>query len=260
MRADGLVIEYIFGGFDIPCNTSKDLELKVDDALSALSYRFSAPEELRISQKSPGKIAGNKTLQVRQAIKQTIDAKAQKSAAEDKSEQNPISNSINSRLTSKVLQKTKSSSTSSSSTSSSSSSSPFSASSSSSSEKKADSVEKKHHDFEEWLARENYELMTRNYQRFMEGYINGPMQTALKAPKYSYVQEKRGKQFGWGDEVISYKERTEFVRKMQMNALIGGSHNYIEPQQKELYEHWKTINKFNMLLSFALYDWAGSGR
>jgi hypothetical protein len=253
MRFDGLVIEYILGGFDIPCNTSKNLELKVDDALSALSYRFSAPEKFRISQKSHDRTAGNKTLHAKQAIKQAIDAKTQKSAVEDKSGQNPQSDSINSKLTSTVLQKTKSSSTSSSSPSPSSSSS-------SSSEKKADSVEKKHQDFEEWLARENYEFMTRNYQRFMEGYINAPMQTALKAPEYSYVQEKKEKQFGWGDELIPYEERVELARKLQMNKLVGGPHNYVEPDKKQLYEYWKLISKFNEQLSFAIHDWVAAGR
>jgi hypothetical protein len=102
-----------------------------------------------------------------------------------------------------------------------------------------------------FVAKQQYDMLVRRYNEFMSNYLSDNPQTGQKA--YDYISEK-GKEWHWGDEVISYKERQEIARSVQMNALLGGSHNHVPPEMKEKYERWKDVSKFNMLLSFWMYD------
>jgi len=94
----------------------------------------------------------------------------------------------------------------------------------------------------------DYQRHTGLYKEFMKGYDIQSDSTAYE------FEDAEHKEFEWGDEVISYKERKEFVRCVQMNALMQGEHNPVDPQIKERYEFWKYASKFNLTMSFLMYS------
>jgi len=99
---------------------------------------------------------------------------------------------------------------------------------------------------------DEYARHTELYMRFFSEYMRSTNQNHSGYNFYS-SEETSKTQFSWGDEVINYKERKELVRKMQLNKVMQGDHNYVDPQDKEAYEHWKNVSKFNMLMSFHMY-------
>jgi len=97
----------------------------------------------------------------------------------------------------------------------------------------------------------DYERHTQLYKEAMKSY-EGPR---LSETAYSYsTEEKKQKDFDWGAEIMTYKERREYVRKVQMNALMGGRHNHIDPEEERNYAYWKWARKENEQMSFQLYD------
>jgi hypothetical protein len=120
------------------------------------------------------------------------------------------------------------------------------------------SIEKEIKPIEEFIARQQYELQTRQYQQFMANYLAESMLPKKAGYDYSFAEEKQ--QWKWGDELISYKEREQVARVIMMNSLMGGIHNHAHPEVKERYNGWRDGNKFNMLVSFMMYDRAsGTG-
>ena len=96
-----------------------------------------------------------------------------------------------------------------------------------------------------------YARHTENYRKFHSEYIKSMASTGEYK---SYTAESTSKVVSWVEEAISYKERKELVRTIQMNALMGGAHNPVDTSLKEAYEHWKMCSKFNELMSFMMYD------
>jgi hypothetical protein len=119
-------------------------------------------------------------------------------------------------------------------------------------EPKAEWVSEAKDEGDSFIAHQNYVMVSRNYQLFLES-LNEPYTSNL--PKnvdlYSESQNK-GPEPGF--EVISYKERLQVARNVQMNALLGGGHNYVPPKDMESYKYWTIASKFNQLLSFLMYD------
>jgi len=103
------------------------------------------------------------------------------------------------------------------------------------------------------LFEEAYLKHTQLYSDFMNQYLSMSQSIKNNYEAYSNSQ-KTTRTFSWGDEIINYKERKEMVRVVQMNALMQGEHNHIDPDTKERYELWKYASKFNLLMSFMMYE------
>jgi len=106
---------------------------------------------------------------------------------------------------------------------------------------------------------EDYFRHTEIYRQFHADYLKSTTPANSIYDFYSAAETTREREFSWGEEVISYRERKELVRKMQMNALMQGGHNNVDPGAKERYEFWKYTSKFNLLMSFMMYERALSG-
>jgi hypothetical protein len=98
----------------------------------------------------------------------------------------------------------------------------------------------------------SYESATRRYQSYVAGLPDGSKRSGHSA--YDSYSEPKNHAFKAKDsELISFKERKEVARVIQMNLLMGGGHNHVDPKQEELYKWWK-LDKFNLLMSFLMYD------
>lgn len=104
-------------------------------------------------------------------------------------------------------------------------------------------------EIEEAATTDMYAQHTDMYKRFHKEMMKSIYQQVQTA---EYTEEEKADAFSWGDDVISYKERKEIVRKIQMNALLGAGHNHIDPQEKDRYEFWKYASKFNLTMSFLM--------
>jgi hypothetical protein len=101
------------------------------------------------------------------------------------------------------------------------------------------------------LPADDYSRHTSIYKQFFAGHISRD----TSAVNYAEVMDDVPKNSMGSDvEAISYKERKDFVRTIQMNALMGAMHNAVDPQIKEAYEMWKYASKFNQLMSFMMYE------
>ncbi len=96
----------------------------------------------------------------------------------------------------------------------------------------------------------DYERHTELFRRFMETCDTGGHHEG--APEY--YEEPPAQDFSFGAEVIDYGERVLHVRAIQANALLQGSHNYVDPRRAEEYKWWTMASKFNLLMSFSQYD------
>jgi len=103
------------------------------------------------------------------------------------------------------------------------------------------------------VADQDYNRHTQVFKDFVSNYVenNGFVDTTKQPYEY---QEGQSGSTGNTEELISYKEKVEVARAIQMNALMHGNHNYVSPEAKERYEHWKNLSKFNTLLSHLMYD------
>jgi len=98
-------------------------------------------------------------------------------------------------------------------------------------------------------AAEEYQRHTKLYSEFMNAY-----EEQSSPDKYEYQSaEPKKRDFSWGDEIISYQERKNYIRCAQMNSLMQGVHNPIDPQVKERYDMWKYASKFNLTMSFLMF-------
>jgi hypothetical protein len=97
---------------------------------------------------------------------------------------------------------------------------------------------------------ETYKKLSESYKAFHREYMK---ENRAQAYDRYIPEEQKEKDFKWGDEVISYEERKEVARKIQMNAMMGGGHNHIDPRKKEDYEFAK-LDKFFLMQSFMRYE------
>ena len=107
------------------------------------------------------------------------------------------------------------------------------------------------------VVHEDYARHTELYKSFHAEYMKDTS-SPLKAYDLYSSADSQDKGWKWGDEVISFKERKELVRKIMLNSLMHGDHNHIDPQQKQAYQFWKYASKFNRSLSQMMYDCAMS--
>lgn len=113
---------------------------------------------------------------------------------------------------------------------------------------------------------EQYQKHLDQYKRFLNAYLEEESNVFI--PNYAYHDEKKTekREFKWGEEVITYHEIKDIVRRIHMNALLSGNnmgtisvHNSVDWQESEDYKFWKYVSKFNEELSFIVYDLVGSG-
>ena len=109
---------------------------------------------------------------------------------------------------------------------------------------------------------DQYQKMLDSYKRFLDEYLGNNANSVFKA-NYDYAaNDSSKKEFQWGDDVVNNLEMFDVARKIMMNAAMGGAglsaasagNNTVSHYQREDYEMWKTMSKFNMLLSFLLYE------
>jgi hypothetical protein len=98
---------------------------------------------------------------------------------------------------------------------------------------------------------DDYSRHTSIYKQFFAGHISHDTSSV----NYAEVMDDLPKMSVVGDiDAISYKERKDYVRTIQMNALMGAMHNAVDPKMKDAYEMWKYASKFNQLMSFMMYE------
>lgn len=111
---------------------------------------------------------------------------------------------------------------------------------------------------------EAYQKHLLDYKRFLDEYLRGEAYNPIIS-MYSYSASNEEKPvFKWGDEVIDYHKRIEVVRKLQMNSMMcndlsGAGPNHVDPQDRQDYEMWKYMSKFNLSMSFLMYESVGKG-
>jgi len=114
---------------------------------------------------------------------------------------------------------------------------------------------------------EQYQKHLDQYKRFLATYLEEGSGTIASSYAYQTSDDKpKKREFSWGQEVVTYGEIKDIVRRVHMNALLGGNstgtlsgHNQIAWQEAEDFKFWKYTSKFNEMMSMILYDQAGSG-
>lgn len=113
---------------------------------------------------------------------------------------------------------------------------------------------------------EQYEKQLAEYKRFLAEYLAEARLNALGYNPYDDKKEDGKRNFEWGQEVVTYSEIKDIVRRIHMNALLSGNssgdisgHNSVSWQEVQDYKFWKYCSKFNEMMSFVLYDLVGSG-
>jgi hypothetical protein len=92
------------------------------------------------------------------------------------------------------------------------------------------------------------------YRNFMDTYLYGSGQESLNpAERFEWNSGKKDRSIP-SDEIISYKEKTEYIQAIMMNALMHAPMNHADPRVKDRYEAWKLSSKFYEQLSFVLCD------
>ncbi|MBI4453048.1 hypothetical protein HY636_00215 [Candidatus Woesearchaeota archaeon] len=114
---------------------------------------------------------------------------------------------------------------------------------------------------------EQYQKQLDEYKRFLAEYLRDA-NNAASSPYSNYDNNEGDKQrkFEWGQEVVTYGEIKDIVRRIQMNALLGAGsngdlsgHNQVSWQEAQDYKFWKYCSKFNEQMSFVIHDLVGSG-
>jgi hypothetical protein len=92
------------------------------------------------------------------------------------------------------------------------------------------------------------------YRMFMDAYLYNPGQEE-KSPS-EMLEWNNGKKDRSipSDEIISYKEKAEYIQAIMMNALMHAPMNHADPRTKDRYEAWKLSSKFYEQLSFLYCD------
>lgn len=114
---------------------------------------------------------------------------------------------------------------------------------------------------------EQYQKQLDEYKRFLAEYLrdgNNIISSPYNA--YNNGDDEKQRKFEWGQEVVTYGEIKDIVRRIQMNALLGAgssgdlsSHNQVSWQEAQDYKFWKYCSKFNEQMSFVIHDLVGSG-
>lgn len=104
---------------------------------------------------------------------------------------------------------------------------------------------------------EHYQKQVEQYKRFLEEYLK---EAKGSMADYGYAAEeaKSSRNFEWGQEIINHSKIRDLARRMQMNAVLGGNHNQVTSEERNDYEFWKYASKFNLMMSFILYDTIGA--
>lgn len=104
-----------------------------------------------------------------------------------------------------------------------------------------------------------YQQLLDQYRRFLEAYLKDTNNVAM--PQYSYENNNgsKGREFKWGEEVATYHEIKDTIRKVKMNLLLGGWHNPVSWQAVQDYKFWKYVSKFNKVMAEVIEAGVGSG-
>lgn len=104
-----------------------------------------------------------------------------------------------------------------------------------------------------------YQQLLDQYRRFLEAYLKDTNNVAM--PQYSYDNSNgsEGREFKWGEEVATYHEIKDTIRKVKMNLLLGGWHNPVSWQAVQDYKFWKYVSKFNKVMAEVIEAGVGSG-
>jgi len=115
---------------------------------------------------------------------------------------------------------------------------------------------------------EQYQKQLDEYKRFLAEYLRDA-NNAASSPYSAYNNnndDDKQRKFEWGQEVVTYGEIKDIVRRIQMNALLGAGsngdlsgHNQVSWQEAQDYKFWKYCSKFNEQMSFVIHDLVGSG-
>ncbi|MBT4823875.1 hypothetical protein HN695_00730 [Candidatus Woesearchaeota archaeon] len=110
----------------------------------------------------------------------------------------------------------------------------------------------------ELAQRFQYQKLLDQYKRFLDNYLKEA--TSTFNPTYDYQQENcKEREFEWGQEVATYSEIKDTIRKIKMNLLLGGWHNAVSPDEKDRYKFWKYCSKFNKVMADVIETSVGSG-
>ncbi len=92
------------------------------------------------------------------------------------------------------------------------------------------------------------------YSQFMQSYLKETNYDKHEESDNNELNSNTDREMRQGDEVISFDERKEYVKKLMMNARFDSGDNYISHNKKMLYDNWKITDGFNLFLSFLMYE------
>jgi len=104
-----------------------------------------------------------------------------------------------------------------------------------------------------------YQQLIDQYKRFLEAYLKEDGNAVVKGYDYSMADDKKDREFIWGQEVATYHEIKDSIRKIKMNLLLGGWHNGVSPDEKDRYKFWKYCSKFNKVMADVIETSISSG-
>jgi hypothetical protein len=113
--------------------------------------------------------------------------------------------------------------------------------------------------YDNLIAAKQYQQMLDQYKKFLDVYLKDDNNVAKASYAYSNKEDDGQRNFEWGQEVVTYAEIKESVRKIKMNILMGGWHNDVSPDEKERYKMWKNVSKFNKVMADVIESGVGSG-
>ncbi|MBI4453047.1 hypothetical protein HY636_00210 [Candidatus Woesearchaeota archaeon] len=104
-----------------------------------------------------------------------------------------------------------------------------------------------------------YQQLLDQYRRFLEAYLKEANSAAMPRYQYELGEDNGRREFKWGEEVATYHEIKDTIRKVKMNLLLGGWHNPVSWQAVQDYKFWKYVSKFNKVMAEVIEAGVGSG-
>ncbi|MBS3122106.1 hypothetical protein J4434_04440 [Candidatus Woesearchaeota archaeon] len=104
-----------------------------------------------------------------------------------------------------------------------------------------------------------YQQLLDQYKRFLDAYLKEANNTAMQRYQYELGENNGRREFKWGEEVATYHEIKDTIRKVKMNLLLGGWHNPVSWQAVQDYKFWKYVSKFNKVMADVIEAGVGSG-
>ncbi|MFA6889360.1 MAG: hypothetical protein WC254_07735 [Candidatus Woesearchaeota archaeon] len=95
---------------------------------------------------------------------------------------------------------------------------------------------------------QQYQQQLANYARFLSEYLDGKKGIFKPQDSYTYTEQEE-KQETSEVEMITFAEMQDYVRATNMNSLLGGTANYVDPGMKESWENWRVF-QHNQIMSF----------